>query len=207
MDSIYRRQRYIYDLTRKYYLLGRDRLIRQLDSPDGGTVIDIGCGTGRNLILAAHRYPDARFFGVDISAEMLVTAEKNVARAGLNERIVFARGDASAFDPGALFGEERFDRIFLSYTLSMIPPWQQVLAYVPDMLTEDGAIHIVDFGQQEKLPGLFRRAFFSWLAKFHVEPRGDLEQVLEGVARQSGLSLEFARLYRGYAWGATLRRP
>ena len=26
MDKMYRHQRYFYDLTRKYYLLGRDRL-------------------------------------------------------------------------------------------------------------------------------------------------------------------------------------
>ncbi len=206
MDFIYRRQRHIYDLTRKYYLLGRDRLIRQIDPPDGGRVIEIGCGTGRNLVLAARRYPDARFFGVDISAEMLATAEENVARAGLENRIVLARGDARAFDSGALFGEEKFDRIFLSYTLSMIPAWRRVLAHVPNMLAGDGTIHIVDFGQQEKLPGLFRRILFAWLAKFHVEPRGDLEQVLERVARQSGLTLDCHRLYRGYAWAGTLRR-
>ncbi|HEY0281515.1 MAG TPA: hypothetical protein VGC27_02700 [Rhizomicrobium sp.] len=28
MDEIYRHQRYVYDLTRKYYLFGRDRLIK-----------------------------------------------------------------------------------------------------------------------------------------------------------------------------------
>ena len=38
MDRIYRYQRYIYDLTRKYYLLGRDRLIAGLNVPEGGSV-------------------------------------------------------------------------------------------------------------------------------------------------------------------------
>ncbi|TIV74063.1 MAG: SAM-dependent methyltransferase, partial [Mesorhizobium sp.] len=33
MDGVYRWQRHIYDLTRKYYLLGRDRLIDGLDVP------------------------------------------------------------------------------------------------------------------------------------------------------------------------------
>ena len=55
MDGIYRYQRYIYDLTRKYYLLGRDRLLADLEPPDGGTILEIGCGTGRNLVLAARR--------------------------------------------------------------------------------------------------------------------------------------------------------
>jgi S-adenosylmethionine-diacylgycerolhomoserine-N-methlytransferase len=30
MDAMYRRQRYIYDLSRKYFLLGRDRLLARL---------------------------------------------------------------------------------------------------------------------------------------------------------------------------------
>ena len=72
---MYRYQRHIYDLTRKYYLLGRDRLIAGLDVPPGGTVLEVGCGTGRNLVLAARRYPAARLFGLDISAAMLDTAQ------------------------------------------------------------------------------------------------------------------------------------
>ena len=70
MDGIYRYQRYIYDATRKYFLLGRDRLIEELAVPAGGTVLEIGCGTGRNLILVARRYPDARLYGFDISREI-----------------------------------------------------------------------------------------------------------------------------------------
>ena len=67
MNRIYRRQRHIYDFTRKYYLLGRDALIAQLRPQPGARVLEIGCGTGRNLILAARRYPDAHFFGIDVS--------------------------------------------------------------------------------------------------------------------------------------------
>jgi len=57
MDAIYRYQRYIYDASRKYYLLGRDRLIGELAPPPGGSVLEIACGTGRNLVKAARRYP------------------------------------------------------------------------------------------------------------------------------------------------------
>ena len=53
MDGVYRYQRHVYDLTRKYYLLGRDRLIDGLAVPPGGTVLELGCGTGRNLVKAA----------------------------------------------------------------------------------------------------------------------------------------------------------
>ena len=50
MDKVYRRQRHIYNLTRKYYLLGRDRLVRQLRARPPERVVEIGCGTARNLI-------------------------------------------------------------------------------------------------------------------------------------------------------------
>ena len=46
-----------YDASRRYYLLGRDRLLDQLAPPPGGSILEIGCGTGRNLIGAARRYP------------------------------------------------------------------------------------------------------------------------------------------------------
>ena len=124
MDGVYRGQRHIYDLTRKYYLLGRDRLIDELTPPVGGRVLEIGCGTGRNLIAAARCWPGARFHGIDISEEMLKTARASIARAGLAKRISVARGDATDFDPNTLFGIDGFDRIFQSYTLSMIPDWQ-----------------------------------------------------------------------------------
>ena len=44
MDAIYRYQRYVYDATRKFYLLGRDRLITELAPPAGGSVLEIACG-------------------------------------------------------------------------------------------------------------------------------------------------------------------
>ena len=84
MDRMYRYQRHIYDLTRKYYLLGRDRLIRRLNPRCGARILEIGCGTGRNLILAARKYPTARLYGIDVSNEMLASASHAIARAGLS---------------------------------------------------------------------------------------------------------------------------
>ena len=58
MDAIYRGQRHIYDLTRKYYLLGGDGLIHDLAPPAGGSILEVGCGTARNLIAAAREMDD-----------------------------------------------------------------------------------------------------------------------------------------------------
>lgn len=204
MDAIYRTQRHFYDLTRKYYLLGRDRLINGLQPPPGGTVLEIGCGTGRNLIAAARAAPDARYFGIDISEAMLETARAKVAAAGLSGRITLAQGDATAFDAQALFGVARFDRIFQSYTLSMIPDWQGALREGAAKLAPGGQLDIVDFGQQEQLPTAFRRLLFGWLAQFDVEPRAALPTTVARIADDAGLSYHFAPLYRGYAWSARI---
>lgn len=205
MDGVYRRQRHIYDLSRKYFLLGRDGLIEALDPPDGGTVLEIGCGTGRNLILAARRWPQARCFGLDVSGEMLKTARAHVDRAGLADRIVLGEGDAAGFDALALFGADRFDRVMVSYALSMIPEWRAALALAVD-LCRDGRLLVVDFGQQEGLPDTFRRLLFAWLGRFHVAPRADLPAALAAHAEAAGGRLEARPLYRGYAWHAQLTR-
>ena len=206
MDGVYRWQRHIYDLTRKYYLLGRDQMISELDVPAGGTVLELGCGTGRNIILAARRYPDARFFGLDISAEMLETAGAAIARDGLSGDVVLARGDATDFSAKALFGIERFDRIFVSYSLSMIPGWEKTVAAALAALAPEGSLHVVDFGQQEGLPRWFRTLLRGWLRKFHVAPRESLREVLESEAARIGASLRFQRLYHGYTSLAVIRR-
>ena len=206
MDAIYRTQRHFYDLTRKYYLLGRDRLIRHLSPPAGGSVLEIGCGTGRNLIVAARAWPDAHFFGIDISEAMLETARAKVAKAGLADRITLAQGDATAFDAQALFGRPAFDRVFQSYTLSMIPDWQGAIREAAAKIAPGGRLDIVDFGQQNGLPRLWRKLLFAWLEKFDVSPRAMLRETVEGVAAAQGLEADFLSLRLGYVWVARLSR-
>jgi S-adenosylmethionine-diacylgycerolhomoserine-N-methlytransferase len=205
MDAIYARQRHIYDLTRKYYLLGRDRLIAELDVPVGGTVLEVGCGTGRNLIAVARKYPTARLYGLDISEAMLVTARTKIEAAGLRGQIVLRQADATDFDAKTLFGLEKFDRVFFSYTLSMIPDWRA--AVVHGAAATEERMSLIDFGQQEALPHVWRRALFAWLAKFDVSPRASLFDDVSQAASEAGMSVKKNSLYRGYAWAATLTRP
>lgn len=206
MDRIYRRQRHVYDLTRKYYLLGRDRLIHRLDPPAGSRVLEIGCGTARNLIVAARRYPDVHFFGIDVSTEMLSTARRLVDREGLSHDIRLARADAATFDPALLFGVPSFSRIFVSYSLSMIPGWEAVLERALSWLAPGGELHVVDFGGQERLPGLFRIGLRHWLRLFHVTPRDELERELSLLGLRHGALTAVERPFRGYAQYATCRR-
>lgn len=191
MDGMYRHQRYIYDLTRRYYLIGRDEMIAGLKPPGGGTVLEIGCGTARNLLQAARRYPNASLFGLDVSEEMLKTARAAIGRSGLGHRISIAQADATSFSPNALFGLENIDRIFISYALSMIPPWQAVVDRAVSQLAPAGELHIVDFGTMAAMPSLARRGMRAWLTKFSVTPRTELEDVVRETARRHGRGATF----------------
>ncbi|ANL47652.1 SAM-dependent methyltransferase protein [Rhizobium phaseoli] len=201
MDGMYRYQRHIYDLTRKYYLLGRDSTIRNLDVPDGGTLLEVGCGTGRNMAFAHRHFPTAKLFGLDISQEMLISARKTFAtKATIPE---FRVADATAFTPRE-FGVSGFDRILISYALSMIPDWERAVDASIAALNPGGQLHIVDFGQQEGLPRWFRRILQAWLAKFHVTPRPDLREVLGAQAEEHNARLSFETVGGGYAWRAAI---
>ena len=202
MDQIYRWQRPIYDLTRKYYLLGRDRTIRDLALPPSGTVLEIGCGTGRNLALVRRLWPEARLHGIDISAEMLKSAH---ARRGLNA--VLALGDAAVFDAGHLLGRLNFDRIVMPYCLSMVPAWQEAIVHACCLLAPGGSLHIVDFGDMANLPGLLRSGLRHWLTAFHVTPRDDLAEFVARTASARGLAYAIATGAGGYYQRLVVSRP
>lgn len=208
MDRIYRWQRRfgIYDATRKYYLLGRDPMLAGLRPLPSSSVLEIGCGTGRNLVKAATLYPESRFHGIDISQEMLAAAEKAVAGAGLKDRVRLARADAASFDPRALFGEQSYDRIFISYAVSMIPQWQKVMAEATNRLAPGGELHIADFGDMRGLPGWFRKGVTKWLGWHHVTPRDDLFEMAAELATAHGGRSEEKRLHRGFSWIAIVRK-
>ncbi|MEM8627421.1 MAG: class I SAM-dependent methyltransferase [Pseudomonadota bacterium] len=207
MDTIYRRQRHIYDASRKYYLLGRDPMLAALDPPAGGSVLEVACGTARNLIHTARLYPTTSCAGFDISREMLATARETIERAGLSSRITVAEADATAFDPQALFGRPAFDRVFLSYCISMIPVWREALDEALRVTAPGGSVHVVDFGSAAGFPGVYQAGLKRWLASFHVTPRLDLPHVAAELGEAHGAHVTYTQSPRGYVQTAVLKKP
>jgi S-adenosylmethionine-diacylgycerolhomoserine-N-methlytransferase len=198
MERMYRPQRLIYDLTRKYYLFGRDRLIAEMGLLPGERVIDIGCGTGRNLEAIARRYPGARLFGLDAAAVMLATTEKRFARAGLATPGL-ARASAEELDSEASFGIEAADHILFSYSLSMMDDPILALERAAASLAPGGRLHIVDFGPMDGLPQPLARAMRAWLDRFGVHHRPAVAATLRQLAQERGGNTRRTRLAGGYA--------
>jgi S-adenosylmethionine-diacylgycerolhomoserine-N-methlytransferase len=207
MDRMYGLQRYIYDFTRKYYLLGRDRLLREIDLAPGARAIEIGCGTARNLVLLAQWRPDVMYYGIDASHEMLMTAEAKVVRARLEERIKLQHCLAEELDHAKTFGlPEPFDAAFFSYSLSMIPTWPQAIETALANLKPRAAFYVVDFWDQADWPGWFRRLLQRWLDLFHVHFRPELLEHLRELEARGVGTLTVQPVAGRYAYIAVFRK-
>lgn len=193
MERMYRPQAAFYDLTRKHYLLGRDRLLEIMPLRRGDFVCEVGCGTGRNLARLERRDPTLRLFGLDASAAML-------ERARPRTRARLARGLAEALDAHAQFGLDRpFDRIVFSYALSMFPDWQGALGRALAALRPGGTVAIVDFGDQRSWPDPLKSGLRAWLRLFDVSPVDGLGAHLDALAASGIGRVETGTVAAGYA--------
>lgn len=206
MNRIYRYQRYFYDVTRKSFLLGRDTLLRRMRIRPGDRVLEVGCGTARNLLKLEARHRDVELFGLDASTEMLETARKKLAHRRTPPRLHLQHGLAQELCHERTFGGPRFDVIFFSYSLSMIPDATQSIAAAYASLKPSGALYIVDFCDQAELPSLLRDPFQSWLGLFGVKHRPELYQYLQALAADGKGMLELESFGLRYGIIAEFRK-
>ncbi|MCC6919969.1 MAG: class I SAM-dependent methyltransferase [Alphaproteobacteria bacterium] len=200
MDRMYRWTRHVYDATRKYYLLGRDALIGDLNIKAGETVCEAGCGTARNLILMANRYPLGKFYGFDASAEMLKTASASVEKASLKKIITLDVALAQEFTAAQFGLKAPFDRIVFSYSLSIMDDWQAAVDHALTQLKPGGRLHVVDFGDQKAMPRWFKWVLGKWLHQFHVRFRPEVKAHFEALEQSGQGTLAYREVYRGYAY-------
>lgn len=206
MTRMYRWTRHVYDATRRYYLLGRDRMLRQIARLPAGAVLEVGCGTARNLRVLDRAAPQHALFGIDASLSMLATARTTLAEAGARDRVALEHGLAQTLAPARQFGRDRpFDVIFFSYVLSMIPDWPAALRSALRHLAPGGRLYIVDFWDQDGLPSWFGGALRQWLALFDVHPRPALVSHLRHWHRVEGLTSAVLPVARRYAYLATVQ--
>ncbi len=203
MDRKYARVRHLYDITRKYFLFGRDDALERLLVANPKSVLEIGCGTGRNLEIIARRVPEAEIHGIDISAEMLRTAAKRTTSFG---NVTVERADAEKLDPERIFGLRQYDAVLMSYSLSMIPDRQAAMSKALKAVSPGGRLVIVDFGDFEGY-GRLGPFMTGMLAAADAPPIKDLDAlVMRMISGRSQFETEFSRSMRGYYRTATVSR-
>ena len=159
----------IYDATRWSFLFGRSALLQQvakLITPL--RILEVGCGTGTNLLVLAKRFPQAHITGVDLSAHMLNVAQRKLAPYAPRLNLLHQAYTAPLPDS--------FDLIVFSYSLSMMNPgWEPALHSAWQNLSEDGMVAVVDFA--DTTHPVFRR----WMAVNHVQMEGHLLPLLNAL--------------------------
>jgi S-adenosylmethionine-diacylgycerolhomoserine-N-methlytransferase len=163
LNEYYGRARHIYDLTRKYYLFGRDRALGELGAERWSTLVEVGPGTGRNLRLLHRAHPTARLGGVEPCDEMLDHARARCPWATL------AHGFAESADLAAIHGTPP-DRVLFSYCLSMVADPGAALARARRLIAPSGAVIVVDFADMATMAPPLRAALGAWLGAYRVTP-------------------------------------
>lgn len=95
-------------------------------------VLDIGCGPGTNT----HHFAHAEYLGLDINPRYIEAARQRTGRT-------FLVADATTYEVDPT---ERFDFIFVNSFFHHVdtPAVRRILSHVATLLTDDGAIHILD---------------------------------------------------------------
>jgi len=168
-----------YDAFRERLLHGRGEMIDGLVSAlaesrgtlDGARVVELGGGTGRNLLFFGERLDLlGRVDLVDLCAPLLEEARQRTA--GMDQ-VHISEADACTWRPA-----EPVDAVYFSYALTMIPDWAAAMDNAIAMLKPGGVLGVVDFYVSSAAPpaGLARhsavtRAFWPrWFSHDGVRP-------------------------------------
>jgi S-adenosylmethionine-diacylgycerolhomoserine-N-methlytransferase len=186
LERYYRAHAKIYDATRWGFLFGRTALVRALAlrSRPPGRILEVGCGTGHNLITLCHTFPAAQIVGLDLSADMLTVARKKLGP--LAGRVTLLRG---SYDR-PLHPPQPFDVVLFSYALTMMNPgWASAIECAYADGTAGGVVAVVDF--HDSPVSLFK----AWMRLHHVRMDGHLLPRLDSSFRRC--TLELRRAYGG----------
>ena len=207
MNNLYRFQRHFYDLTRRFFLFGRDDLLRKMDVQPGESVLEAGCGTGRNLFKLSRLQPKAMLYGLDASDEMLKTAGAKLDAKDLQKRIILRRGLAEEFSFEQTYHlTAPFDKIFISYSLSMFPRWREAVENSLANLRTGGSLYIVDFWDGAGLPGWFNRLLRWWLGLFKVYYRPEFFEFLNNLTSEGAGKYTVTPVGQNYAFIAHFQK-
>jgi S-adenosylmethionine-diacylgycerolhomoserine-N-methlytransferase len=168
IEGYYRLHSRIYDATRWSFLFGRTAILQEAAKvAHPKQILEVGCGTGKNLVNLCRLFPQATVTGLDLSETMLAVARRKISALGPRVRLLHG-----AYGP-AFQDVRSCDLILFSYALSMFNPgFAEAIATAQRDLTPGGCIAVVDF-HDTRLP-LFER----WMGVNHVRMNRQLQPLL-----------------------------
>ena len=166
-------------------------------------VLDVGCGTGTQLLWLGRSHPDAELIGIDGDAKVLAIARGKLARAGVRAQL--DEGLATALP----YPDARFDRVLSSLVVHHLidDDKRRALAEIRRVLAPDGVFLLADFGPPQSW---LERASARVLTHFE-HARTNLQQGLAALLVEAGFArvdeqpLRSLGLGRIYSWRASAR--
>jgi arsenite methyltransferase len=121
----------------------------------GATVVDLGCGTGRDAFLASRLVgPAGRVIGIDMTPQQLAVAERNV-----DEHRRISGLDNLSFRPGSIedlaaagIGDGSVDVVISNCVLNLARDKARVLAEVFRVLKPGGELYFSDVFADRRIP-------------------------------------------------------
>ncbi|MBI1940906.1 MAG: methyltransferase domain-containing protein [Acidobacteria bacterium] len=124
----------------------------------GETVLDIGCGAGMDLLVAARRVgPAGRAIGVDMTDAMIERARASAAAAGLTQ-VEVRKGDATTLP----VEDSSVDVVISNGVLNLVPEKAAAFAEIVRVLKPAGRLQLADIVVDEELGEDERRNIDLW---------------------------------------------
>ncbi|MCZ7571146.1 MAG: methyltransferase domain-containing protein [Ardenticatenaceae bacterium] len=133
--------------------------LRKLDAREGERVLEIGVGTGHNIVALAHAVGESgKVYGFDLSPGMLEATRARLRERGLVARVALEEGDAVRLP----FEEGAFDAVFMSFTLELFdtPEIPEVVGECRRVLRVGGRICVVSISKAGGSSPM--RELFEW---------------------------------------------
>jgi SAM-dependent methyltransferase len=147
----------------------RKRAVSRLALKPGDHVLEVGCGTGRNLSpLVQAVGAEGQVYGVDLSEGMLAEARKLRAKAGWSN-VKLIRSDAASYAlPVEVAG------VIFSLSYAVIPHHREALHYAWRQLSPGGYLVIMDAKLPSNILGKLLHPFVVWTSKLTVLGNPDI---------------------------------
>ena len=137
LNQFYKSQAALYDAYRQNMLHGKKKLIPSIPFNNDDTLLILAGGTGDILDHMPYANKFKKIVLVDLCGELLKVAKE---KRGSIQNLNIVHHDATTF-----VSAEKFDKIIITYSLTMIPSWMKAVDIIKKNLKYGGYLGVSDF--------------------------------------------------------------